>query len=110
MYSPTKICFIEYFGGASMLKIKEQLKYKKGGTSRNCGGCDHFVRNFQVMSCDGNPLHIEPRCKVIGLENSIKYRVHEKNVCDKYCNEEGLRRLIGDKAFVKMKETSHDAA
>ena len=85
-----------------MLKIKTELNYRRGGTARNCGGCDHFVNEFQVMSCNGNPLNVEPRCKVIGPGNSRKYRINQKNVCDRHTNKERLKRLLGEKNFQEI--------
>lgn len=69
-----------------MLKIKRELNYRRGGTCRNCEGCDHYVASHMVKTCNGNPLREEPRCKVVGLENGRMYRVHPGNVCDKYDN------------------------
>lgn len=81
--------------GVKRLKIKNELNYKRGGTSRYCGGCDHFVSDFQVHGCDRDctPLRVEPRCKIIGLENGRGYRIHPANVCDRYDNTERIRRL-----------------
>ena len=93
-----------------MLKIKEQLNYRRGGTSRNCGGCDHFVRNHQCLGIGGEDLGKQPRCAKIGLKPGRFYQINENSLCDAYCNEEGLRRLLGEKAFVKLKETRHAAA
>lgn len=95
-----------------MLKIKQFVNYRRGSISRNCGGCDHYTSKFQVMSCNGNPLQIEPRCKVIGLENGRMYRVSDKHVCDRFDNEQGLRRLLGDRAYKQFIEKggNHETA
>jgi len=83
--------------GVKRLKIKNDLNYKKGRTWANCGQCDYFVSDFQVRGCDpeGTPLCKEPRCKIIGLENGRGYRIHPANICDRYDNTEGLKKLKG---------------
>lgn len=81
--------------GVKRLKIKNELNYKRGRTWANCGQCDHFVPKFQVHGCDKErtPLRVEPRCKIIGLENGRSYRIHPANICDRYDNTEGLKKL-----------------
>lgn len=83
--------------GVKRLKIKNELNYKRGGTSRHCGGCDHFVPDFDVVVNDdyGATLRQEPRCKIIGLKNGRGYRIHPANICDRYDNTEKIKRLMG---------------
>lgn len=79
-----------------MLKLKRELNYRRGYTWKNCGGCDHFVGQHMVKTCNGKPLREEPRCRVIGLENGRMYRVNKNSVCDRYDNTKGLSRLKGE--------------
>lgn len=93
-----------------MLKIKVQLNYKRGGTCRNCGCCDHFVRKIQCVGIGGRDLGSQPRCRIIGLQSGRMYMINEKNICDRFDNEQGLRRLLGNRAYDQLKEMSHEAA
>ncbi|MFZ5760971.1 MAG: hypothetical protein ACOY32_15245 [Thermodesulfobacteriota bacterium] len=78
------------------LRIKTELHYRRGYTHAHCNDCNHFVADFEPKSCNGNPLgRTEPRCRVIGLENSRRYRVHPKNICDKFDNSIKLRLIRG---------------
>ena len=81
--------------GVKRLKIKDELNYKKGLTWANCGQCDHFVPNFDVVVNDdyGATVQVEPRCKIIGLENGRGYRIHPANICDRYDNTETIKKL-----------------
>jgi hypothetical protein len=83
--------------GVKRLKIKNELNYKKGRTWKNCGQCDHFVQNFDLVGHDsyGAQVTTEPRCKIIGLKPGRQYRIHPANICDRYDNAEGLKRLKG---------------
>lgn len=84
--------------GSVRLKIKTELNYRKGPTWKSCGDCNHFIRDFEVHgiavfgSDKGQVLRIEPRCKIMGLGNSIKYRVRPDHICDRHDNSERLKR------------------
>lgn len=66
-------------GSLPRLKLKDQLHYKKGSTneSRNCKYCKNVVKNYPVHGKEN-----ETRCKVIGLQGSIRYRVRLDHTCD----------------------------
>ena len=95
-----------------MLKIKMQLNYRRGGTSRNCGQCDHFVKNHPCIGLGDIDLGLQPRCKVIGLEPGRMYRISKNSICDKYVNKRRLRELLGDRAYKQFIERggSHETA
>lgn len=73
--------------GSARLKIKIELNYRKGPTWKNCGDCNHFVNEYEVPGCPG------PRCKIIGLNHSAKYRIRPDHICDRHDNSERLKRL-----------------
>lgn len=85
--------------GSVRLKKKTELNYRKGPTHKNCGDCNHFVKDFEVhgiAAFGSDPsavLRVEPRCKIIGLGNSVKYRIREDHICDRHNNSERLKRL-----------------
>ncbi len=70
--------------GVPRLKIKVDLKYRKGSTSEhlNCGYCEQFVKEHPVRHLGGEIAGHEPRCKVIGLGNSRRYRIRADHRCD----------------------------
>jgi len=83
--------------GVPNLKIKQELHYRRGYTHASCGSCNHYVAAFEPKSCNGLPLgKTEPRCLVIGLENSRRYRVHPANICDRFDGSESLARVKGN--------------
>lgn len=84
-----------------MLKIKEQLHYKRCPTWGCCGDCNHFVKDFQVRSCGrgGEVIKEEGRCRIIGLEHGRMYRILPHFFCDKFNNSEYLKRLKRGSSF-----------
>ena len=78
-----------------MLKKKREVNYRRGTTGRHCAVCDHFECAFQVRGCNCEPLAIEPRCAVIGLENGRAYRIGAKNLCDRFDNTKRLAAIMG---------------
>jgi len=87
--------------GVPSLKIKQELNYRRGYTHAHCNDCNYFLPQYPVKGCKGNPLGNEPRCRVIGLENSRRYRINPKYICDKFDNSIKLmpdqRILMEDK-------------
>lgn len=81
--------------GSPRLNKKIELHYRRGYTHSHCGCCDHFVRNHEVRKCTGEPMGVEPRCRIIGLENGRGYRINPNSVCDAYNNTETIKRLRG---------------
>ena len=70
--------------GRKRLKIKTELNYRRGTGGFHCKGCGHFVPDFEVMGLHGLPRGItDSRCRIIGLENSILYRVDWNGLCDR---------------------------
>lgn len=77
--------------GVQRLKIKDELHYRPGSTSRHCSDCNHCVC---YQDADGSKR--EYRCRIIGLEPGRLYRINPKYICDKYDNSVMLKRLRGD--------------
>ncbi|KJR98768.1 MAG: hypothetical protein VR65_19900 [Desulfobulbaceae bacterium BRH_c16a] len=80
-----------------MLKIKEQLHYKRGYTDRCCSDCNHYVESFKLTGINGEDLGHGPRCGIIGLKPGRMYRINPKNICDKFDNSKLLTRLGADR-------------
>lgn len=72
--------------GVPKLKAKAERNYRKGLTHKDCSGCDHFVRNFEVKSCgkEDRTVAVEGRCRVIGLQHGRAYRILPHYLCDDY--------------------------
>lgn len=81
--------------GVPTLKAKKERNYRPGRTSKNCGTCDHFVSDFQVVAIGGKFLGIEGRCSLIGLEHGRRYRVLPHYLCDDHDGTKRLKRLRG---------------
>lgn len=77
------------------LKLKDEFHYKKGPTSGGCSQCNSYVQNFQVRGIGGEDRGIEPRCRVMGFENSVRYRINPDNICDCYDGRVHLLQLMG---------------
>lgn len=77
-----------------MLKRKAKLNYRRGYTHSNCGECDHFRPNTELVGIGGVTLPPAPRCMVIGLEPGKMYRVHQRNVCDRFDNSQRIRSAM----------------
>jgi len=70
--------------GTGRLKKKDDLHYRKGstGTHYNCECCKNFIDNFEVHSIGGRLLAVEGRCRIMGMENSRRYRIRPDHRCD----------------------------
>ena len=79
--------------GVQRLKKKTDLNYKKGGECHYCSQCNQFVPRFEIKS--GENTRHEPRCKIMGLEMSIAYRINKNSICDAYNNSEHIKRIRG---------------
>lgn len=64
-------------GALPRLKIKDELHYRKGSTneSENCQHCTHLIKSG-IPGADGL------RCDIIGVRESVRYRVREDHRCD----------------------------
>jgi len=82
-----------------MLKIKQELHYRRGGESRSCSGCDNFVKKHQCVGPGFIPTILRHRCSIFGLKPGRVYEISPMGLCDKYDNEQGLRRLLGERAY-----------
>ncbi|MBV5305577.1 MAG: hypothetical protein J0652_02665 [Desulfobulbaceae bacterium] len=69
--------------GAPQLHIKKRLNYRTGCASRYCRICDEFC-TVQIKGIAGQDLGMQPRCKRIGLDAGLAYRINPKNICDAY--------------------------
>lgn len=83
-------------GALPRLKKKDELRYRKGSATEIgwCQVCASFVPDFVVRGLGGNLDRTEPRCKVMGLQESIRYRVHSNYTCDAYEESEEEKRRI----------------
>lgn len=71
-------------GSLPKLKIKDELRYRKGSTceTMNCKYCLHLT------SIDIPGKGQEPRCKIIGVRESIRYRIRDDFRCDQQVPDE----------------------
>ncbi len=74
--------------GTPRLRIKTELNYRRGYTSRSCNHCNHLVT---VPS----EKHLEYRCTIIGVKPGRLYRINPNNICDAHDNSRYLKRLKG---------------
>jgi hypothetical protein len=81
--------------GASRLKKKIELNYRRGSTAHDCSECNAYVPEFDVRGINGHHLRFEPRCMVMGLRDGRAYRINPNNICDAHDNTEYLKRLTG---------------
>ena len=84
------------------LKIKDDLHYKRGGESASCSGCNNYVGRFRRHVIGGEFIGEEPRCLVMGLKHSIKYRINPNNICDLWDHSVGLLRLVGEAKYLEL--------
>jgi hypothetical protein len=82
--------------GSLRLKKKVELNYGKRSTSQECSYCNYFVAEFQAMGIGGEPRGIEPRCMIMGLNMSSRYRINPRLHCDAYDGSDYLRKLKGE--------------
>lgn len=78
--------------GTPRLKIKDELNYRRGYTSRGCSDCNHFITVRDERH--GKPL--DYRCEIIGIRPGRLYRINPANICDKHDNSRYLKRLKGE--------------
>ncbi len=80
--------------GVPKLKAKAERNYRKGLTWKDCSGCDHFVRDYEVMGCGkGTPvIRTEGRCRLIGLKPGRQYRILPHYLCDDFDDTKAYRR------------------
>lgn len=82
--------------GVKRLKIKNELHYRPGRTAHYCSQCNHWAGEIPEFAALGNDSHGKgPRCRMIGIEPGIGYRINPKYICDKYDNSIQLKRLRG---------------
>ena len=83
------------------LKKKDELHYayQRKGAETICCTCNHWVPDFKRMGIavfGGNKLlSVEPRCLIMGLGNSIRYRVRYDHGCDAHNNSEYMAKHGG---------------
>jgi len=67
-------------GSMQRLKKKTELRYRKGSSNPcdNCSYCGHYVSRGAWIT----ETRIEPRCKIMGLKTSNRYRVRPDYTCD----------------------------
>lgn len=75
--------------GVTRLKIKSDLNYRRGYTSRSCRYCNHRV--LYKSETEGDVY----RCELIGVKPGRLYNINQANICDKYDNSRYLNRLKG---------------
>jgi len=79
--------------GSVRLKKKTELHYRRGPASGGCSQCNSYLWNFEVRGCDGVVRKMEPRCKVMGLQNGRAYRINPLNICDRFDNSRHMARI-----------------
>jgi hypothetical protein len=70
-------------GSMPRLKKKEDLHYRAGSTNEsvNCRYCKHFVANHIIVE-SADRQRVENRCRIIGLNGSVRYRARPDYRCD----------------------------
>lgn len=81
-------------GSMPRLPKKIELKYRNGSTAEhmNCRHCVNIVKDYTIPGTE----RIEPRCRIFGLEGSIRYRVREDHRCEAW--------VLGEKSCWWLKE------
>lgn len=71
-------------GSLPRLKIKDEIKYRKGSTNElvNCRYCVHFTAKPTEEDIF-TPYKAPGTCKIIGERDSIRYRVRADYRCDR---------------------------
>lgn len=82
-------------GALPRLKKKDELRYRKGSTneSQNCRFCASFISDVAVTGIGGVFFRAEGRCKIMGVGNSIRYRIRPDHTCDAQKNAAELALL-----------------
>lgn len=75
-------------GSLPRLKDKDRLRYRKGSTNEsfNCACCLNFVKSEEHNK--GAPPAVYGRCKLLGIKESIRYRVRKDHTCDAHVFDE----------------------
>lgn len=74
--------------GTQRLKMKSELNYRTGYTSRSCSDCNYF----ESRGCLKDRVQ-SARCEIMGLRDGRLYRINPKNICDRFNNSVYLERL-----------------
>ena len=77
------------------LKKKKEQNYRQGTVNVCCAKCDNFVKDFEARGIGGRRLGAQPRCTVMGLENSRRYLVHPDSVCNGFDDTMYAARIMG---------------
>lgn len=75
--------------GTPRLKIKNELNYRRGYTSRSCRYCNHIQRSYRDKD---ECLY---RCELIGLQGGRLFDINPNHICDRYDNSRYLTMLEG---------------
>lgn len=69
-------------GSLPRLKIKDEIRYRKGSTddSQNCRCCVEFVN---LVPGDPVQFNAKGMCRIIGLRNLKRYHVRGDYRCDR---------------------------
>lgn len=75
-------------GSLPRLKMKDELRYRKGSTNEsfNCVTCQNFV-NFEEFNKEV-VVSLYGRCKLLGVKESIRYRVRRDYMCNAHVFDE----------------------
>ena len=68
-------------GALPRIKAKKDYQYRKGSTNeyKNCSNCESLTK----VTFNRNGAEIgEQRCKIFGLNESIRYRIHPDFTCN----------------------------
>jgi len=69
--------------GAPQLKKKAALDYRRGSAGRDCSSCVNFVPAFPIREANGT-VHVEPRCRVMGIQPGRAYRISSRSICNAF--------------------------
>ncbi|MCE5212964.1 MAG: hypothetical protein LLG40_15590 [Deltaproteobacteria bacterium] len=80
-------------GALPRLKKKDELHYRKGSTNEiiNCRYCDNYISVVVGRDLNERLIMSDPRCKVMGNRESIRYRVRPDYTCDVQTHKGRLR-------------------
>ena len=69
----------------SELKIKKELNYRfaKIYENRRCPSCNNMIM-VTITKRNGDVIGKDMRCKLIGINDHVKYRIHKNGTCIKH--------------------------
>lgn len=80
-------------GSMPRLKIKDEIRYRKGSTNEgvNCKACEHFRMS---VPASGDTPENSFRCIVIGLQPGSRYRIRPDFTCERQTMSSSYREFL----------------